>query len=231
MLDYILPRECHICGNKLVESNDSEDPYSEERFICTACHSRLPRTHYHRSVNNPMEQRFAGIVPFERASGHFFYTPNSEMAQLIHDFKYRKFPGLARHLGLIMGTELAITPFFGDAEYVMPIPLYFTKKAQRGYNQSEYIANGFAEATGLKISLDLRAIRPHKSQTSLSHQQRHDNTRGIFKLRNPDIYHGKHIIILDDVCTTGATLTSAAETILAEVPDVRISLLSMAVTF
>ncbi len=222
MLDLLYPRECHCCGGRLAES---------EKFICEGCIASLPRTLYHTRKDNPMEQRFAGLIPFERASGHFFYTHDSELAGLIHDFKYRRFPGLAHSLGRIVGREILTSGFLSDADVIVPVPMYWLKEAGRGYNQSAYLAYGIGEATGIRVSRSLKAIKGHKTQTSLSHRERLDNTRGIFRLSEAEDLRDRHILLVDDVCTTGATLTAAAEAILAAIPDARISLLSLAVTF
>ncbi len=224
LADLLWPPLCHVCSCRL--------PAGQE-FLCQPCIEALPRTGYHRDFSglNPMEQRFAGIIPFERATGHFFYTPSGALANLIHDFKYRQFPGLARKLGHIVGEELYTTGFFSGVDVIMPVPLHFLKLAGRGFNQSEEIALGLGKATGICVSTDLRARRAHRTQTSLSHEERLTNTRGIFRLRHAERYRGKTILIADDVCTTGATLLSAAETILGEAHGSRVVLLSLGVTF
>lgn len=222
VLQLLYPGECHICGTLLSPG---------EEYLCTGCRAMLPRTLYHKSADNPMEQRFAGVIPFERASGHFFYSPGSQLASLIHDFKYRRFAGLARYLGRLIGEELLISGFIGDADIIVPVPMHWIKESRRGYNQSYQLALGMAQATGMKVSEALKAIKGHKTQTSLSHSERLENTKGIFRLTRPDELRGHHIVILDDVCTSGATLTACAEAILSELPDSRISLLSLAVTF
>lgn len=222
IINFIYPPTCHLCHSRLAP---------HERYICTGCISDMPRTHYHRRPDNQMEMRFAGLFPFSHAAGHFFYSRGSQLSQLIQDFKYRRFRGLARRVGEVVGEELFTTPFLADVEVIMPIPMHFIKKARRGYNQTEEIANGLAAATGLPVSTDLKAFRPHRTQTRLSHEQRLKNTRGIFRLDNPERYSGKEILLLDDVCTTGATLTSAAESILDACPDSRLSLLTIGVTF
>lgn len=222
LLDFLFPRICHICGGTLSGS---------ERFICNGCTARLPRTLYHRRPDNPMEQRFAGLFTFEKASGVFFYSANSELAGVIHDFKYHRFPDLAVHMGCLMATELLTTSFLSDIDVILPVPMHWWKQARRGYNQSVMLARGISQVSGIPVCNLLKAIHPHRTQTSLTHAQRIDNTSGIFQLTHPDTLKGKHLLILDDVCTTGATLTSAALAILAEIPDARISLLSLAVTF
>lgn len=224
LLDILYPPVCHICGGWLPPG---------ERFICPPCISQLPRTLYHRDNSgiNPMEHRFAGIIPFERATGVFFYAPNSPLAQVVQDFKYRRFPGLAFRFGEIMGNELFSSGFFSDIDAIIPVPLHILKRARRGYNQSEMLGRGISKVTGVPVSTLLRAPRSHRTQTSLSHEERRHNTSGIFRLHHPERFAGRHILLVDDICTTGSTLLSAAETVLDAVPAARISLLSLGVTF
>lgn len=223
LLDFIFPRVCHLCGAPL--SADKED------LICVPCLAQLPRTLYHRQPGNPMEMRFAGLFPFERATGHFFYSPGSELSRLIQDFKYRHFRNLARFMGKIVGTELLLTGFLSDIDYIVPIPMHFIKKARRGYNQTEEIALGISIGTGIPVDTSLRASRPHRTQTSLSHAERRENIHDIFTLKNGNHLRNKHILLLDDVCTTGSTLTEAAETIHRLNIGIKISMLTLGVTF
>ena len=178
-----------------------------------------------------MEMRFAGIVPFERATGHFFYSSGSEISQLMQDLKYRRFRNFARFMGETVGKELGMTGFFSDIDIIIPIPMHFLKKAKRGYNQTEEIAFGLAQATGLPVDRSLRAIRPHVTQTSLSLEGRQKNLKDVFALRSNHNLDGKHILILDDVCTTGATLIEAAETLTKETHNIKVSMLTLGVTF
>ncbi|MDE6023050.1 MAG: hypothetical protein K2G13_06065 [Muribaculaceae bacterium] len=221
IVDFFLPRTCHICGCRLRDS--------EEAF-CVRCIENMPRSLYHLMPMNPMEQRFAGIVPFVRATGHFFYSRNSELAGVIHDMKYRKFPSVGRRLGEIVGSELHMSAFFDGADCVVGVPMHWIKKARRGYNQTEYIAEGIALATGLPVIDVLEAVKSHKTQTAMTIEQRRANLAGSFRIKDPDKLKGKGLVIVDDVCTTGATLRTLSEMIAAEVPDCRLYLLSLSVT-
>lgn len=221
MLDFLLPRTCHICGCRLQQSEDR---------ICVACVENLPRSRYHLMAHNPMERRFAGIVPFVRATGHFIYSRNSDLANAIHDMKYRQFPSLGRRLGEIVGGELNMSGFFDGADYVAGVPMHWRKMAKRGYNQTEYIADGVAQGAGLEKVDVLKATRPHKTQTSMTLDQRQANLAGSFEVTDPDKLNGKGLVIVDDVCTTGATLRTLAATVTTTVPGCRIYLLSLCVT-
>lgn len=218
----LFPPVCHVCGCSLLEG---------ERFLCSGCSRRLPRTFHHLRPMNPVEQRLAGQVDFLRAASWLFYSPDSVTARLIHDFKYRNYPGLAYRLGTLMASDLLESGFLDDAEVVIPMPLHWTKRMRRGYNQCEHIARGIASVAPLQISTLLKATRPHRTQTSLTHEQRHANTFGIFRLHHPQTIEGRGLLLIDDVCTTGATLISAATEINACLPDNPLTILTLASTF
>lgn len=220
-LDFIFPRVCHICGNSLGDG---------VRYLCPSCRQQLPRSLYHRLPNNPVEQRFAGHFKFEHATSHLLYSANSPLSQLIQDMKYRHFKGIGRELGEIIGKELYTTPILADIDMIVPIPMHFWKKAKRGYNQAEEIAKGIGNVTGISIGKVLIAKKPHRTQTSLTHDERLKNLGGVFKVKEGSNISDKHILLLDDVCTTGATITEAAQTILANSPSTRISILTLAAT-
>lgn len=219
--DFFLPRTCHICGCVLQDYEDQ---------MCTRCIETLPRSRYHLMANNPMERRFAGVVPFVRATGHFIYSRNSELAGAIHDMKYRRFPSIGYRLGRIVGEELNIAGFFDGADIVAGVPMHWSKKAQRGYNQTDYIAKGIAEASGLEMADVLKAVRKHKTQTSMTLEQRQANLSGSFEVSNVDSLKGKGLVIVDDVCTTGATMRTLASKVADAAADCRIYLLSLCVT-
>lgn len=191
----------------------------------------MPRTRYHRLPDNAMERRFMGQFPYVRATGHFFYSRESGIASLMHDLKYRSFRGLARYLGEKVGEELLTTGFFSDVDVIVPVPMHWKKQALRGYNQTVEIARGLSQATGIKVAGNLKAVRGHRTQTSLTLRQRLRNTEGIFRLERPGEIDGLGVLLVDDVCTTGATLSTAAIELTAKAPSVRLSLLTLAVTF
>lgn len=222
LLNFLYPAECHLCCTSLGP---------DERFICNPCIETLPRTGYHRNPGNPMEERFAGQFPFVAASGHFFYSRDSALACLIQDMKYRNFPSLGNKLGEIAGKELYISGFLNDIDVIVPVPMYFFKQAKRGYNQVDHIATGIAKATGIKVINALKMTRPRKTQTSLSRSERLANAQSLFAARkNIDLNH-KGVLLVDDICTTGATMGAAATAITDSFPKARLYLFALAVTF
>ncbi len=223
LLHYLFPPTCHLCGE--IISSETDSP------ICAPCLANLPRTLYHARRGNPMEMRFAGKFPFERATGHFFYSSKSELSQLIQDLKYRHFRRLAKFMGHTVGSELLPSGFLSEIDAIVPIPIHFLKKARRGYNQTEEIADGLSKATDIPVIKIIKATRPHQTQTSLSADQRLSNLKDVFTFSPVENMNTKHILLLDDICTTGATLCSAATVIASQRPDIKISLLTLGVTF
>ena len=221
ILDFIFPRRCHICDGSLAK---------HERFACTDCLHRIPRSGYHRRTLNPMEERFAGITPFEKGTGHFLYNRDSPLSILIQDMKYRGFSDIGDMLGELAASELFPTGFFTDVDLIVPVPMHFLKQMKRGYNQTHHIARGISVATGLPVSLTLKAVRSHKTQTALSREERLRNTSGMFRVADPSVIEGKHVLLVDDVCTTGSTLISAGEALAAARPSA-VTLFTLAVTF
>ena len=222
ILEFIFPRQCHICGVTLGDT---------ERYICATCLSRMPRTLFHRQPDNAMEQRFMGQFPYRQATGHFFYSRGSELAVLMHDLKYHRFPGLARYLGEVVATELLPTGFLSDIDVVVPVPMHPLKQARRGYNQTIEIARGISRVTSIEVAQNLRAGKSLRIHTSMTLEQRLKNTQGVFGVRRPDELDGKGVLLIDDVCTTGATLSAAATALTEACPNIELSLLTLGVTF
>lgn len=218
----IYPAECHLCGNDL-------SPH--EQFICTPCIASLPRTGFHRNPQNPMVDRFAGQFPFVAATSLFFYSKDSSLSQLIQDMKYRGFPSIGNKLGEIAGKELFSTGFLNDIEVVVPLPMHFWKKAKRGYNQTDNIALGLAKEIGLPVVEALKMVRKRTTQTSLSKSQRLANAENLFAPRKGIDLNEKGVLLIDDICTTGATMASAARSLTDAFPSIRLYLFSIGITF
>ena len=216
--DLLFPRTCHVCGEKLSLS---------EKYICDSCILKLPRTNFNMLHNNPMEERFAGRIDFVRATAGFQYSRSSDFARLIHDFKYHRFPGLAQELGKLLALELDMQGFFEGIDALQPIPMHFLKKMRRGYNQTDYIARGINSVTGIDIIDSIAMRHPHQSQTGRF--DRWQNADNIFRIRKNAEIENLHILLVDDVCTSGATLFAAAKT-LKDSADIRVSMLSLGVT-
>lgn len=220
LLDTLFPRLCTVCDASLA---------SHQRYLCTKCLAGLPRTLFHRQDFNPMEQLFAGKVPIERAAGFIFYEKDNPYSAILHKLKYRNMPHIGQFVAEMYARELLDDDVFTDIDAVIPIPLHPSKQAKRGYNQSEHIAQGFAEVMRVPMLTDvLVAVRNHESQTNKGIYERWLNTQNIFAAQNTHRIEHRHILIIDDVVTTGATLLSAALT-LADIPGIKISLATIGV--
>lgn len=182
--------------------------------------SRLKKTTFARI--------FWGLVPIEKGISFFHYTPHSPYSRILFELKYHNHPEVGKIMGRMMAEELKATSFFDGIDLIVPIPLSRKKERQRGYNQSDWIAWGISEATGIPTdTTSVVRTKSNPSQTTLDHRQRRENVRDIFAVRHPGSLEGRHILLVDDVITTGATMLSCAETI-ARACRVRFSVLSLA---
>ena len=216
------PRSCPVCGGEL--SRDSI-------AVCTLCEITAPLTNLWEEADNAMTQRFWGIIPVERAAALFWYVEGSPWRGAVHRFKYSGEWLTAYNFGRWLGMLMRQSGNFDDVELVVPVPLHWLRRLHRGYNQSEYIARGIANSLG--VELDLHAIRRHRynrTQTSRSATERWDNVEGIFRVTHPERLRSRHILLVDDVFTTGATIMSLGETILKAVDDCRLSVATLATT-
>lgn len=214
------PRQCAVCGALLQEG---------EEGICMKCNMDMPRTNYHLHKDNPAERLFWGKIPLERATSYFFYYKGSSFRRVVHQLKYEGRKDLAEVMGRFMAAELSAAHFFDGIDVIVPVPLHPYKQKMRGYNQSEYIARGVSVVTG--ISMDTTSVirmQHTETQTSKSAYERWKNVAGIFRLRCTSSFVGKHILIIDDVLTTGSTTTACVDAF-SGVNGVRISVLTLAI--
>lgn len=220
LLHLFFPRYCVVCGSTLVEG---------EEAICTRCNIDMPRTNYHRVKDNLVERMFWGRIPMERATSYFFYRKGSDFRRILHLLKYGGRKELGAVMGRLMAADLQSADFFKDVDVIIPVPLHPRKRRARGYNQSEWIARGVSQLTG--ISVDATSVVREKqteTQTRKSTFERWVNVDGIFQLRHPELFAGKHVLIIDDVLTTGATTIACAD-VFCKVDGIRISVLTLAV--
>ena len=199
-----------------------------EEVLCVRCQADLPRVRTISFEENDIARIFWGLVPIEKGISFFHYTPHSPHSRILFELKYHNHPEVGKTLGRMMAEELKATNFFNGIDLIVPIPLSRKKERQRGYNQSDWIAWGISEATGIPTdTTSVVRTKSNPSQTTLDHRQRRENVRDIFAVRHPGNLEGRHILLVDDVITTGATMLSCAEAI-ARACRVRFSVLSLA---
>lgn len=218
-LSLVYPRLCLACENPL---------YSHERSLCTHCVYHLPRTGYHLRVNNPVSQLFYGRVELHAAAAFFGFHKAGKVQHLIHQLKYKGAKEAGVETGLLYGAELKVSPLFGDVDVVLPVPLHRSKLRRRGYNQAACFAQGLARS--MNIFLDettLHRAAATATQTRKSRFDRWKNVEEVFALRDSAHLEEKHLLLVDDVVTTGATLEACAAQLL-KIPNVRVSVAAMA---
>lgn len=215
---FFFPRFCVLCDERLTKT---------EQCLCVNCLSELPRTNAHRIKENLIEQIFWGCLPIQNATSFFYYT-NDEMHSIIHKIKYHDQPLIAERLSEIMTKEILESDFFDEIDIIIPVPVHWHRYIQRGYNQSDYIARGISRATNIPIGYRIvERIIDNESQTRMSSMTRRSNVKDIFRLKRPDEIEGKHVLIVDDVITTGSTIIALGEE-LVKAKGVKISVISMA---
>lgn len=225
ILDFLFPRYCVMCGERLK---------TFEKGICLHCNVSLPRTyHWQRPYDNPLAKRYYGRIPINKAVSYIHFHPKTDTAQIVYQFKYHSQPYLARQIGRMMAQEIG-EGFFNDIDAIVPIPITRSRQRHRGYNQSEQIAFGISSVTGINVCSNLvKRVTNTVSQTTLSYTERVTNIEGVFKLsaslesKRIKNYVGKHLLVIDDVITTGSTTIECANQLLM-ISGVKISVISFA---
>ena len=220
LLDLISPRSCVMCGCRLSAT---------EEVICGRCNLHLPRTGLQTDAyENVMARMFWGKFPVERVAALFYYESHAEPANILYQLKYEDHPEIGETMGRMMGREFGHSGFFEGIDAIVPVPLARKRERQRGYNQSFMLARGISEVTGLPVYRKVVARTTFtKSQTQIGRLERLENVKGVFQLRDADAIRGKHLLLVDDVVTTGATMTACSQE-LQKAGDVRISVASLA---
>lgn len=220
LLDLFFPRLCLLCQNPLVEG---------EEQICLHCENDLPYTYFTDLETNKVCRLFRGKTPLVAATALLHFQQDGHGQALIHSLKYRNNPKLGYTLGRMAAIKNKDTGLFDSVDLLLPVPLHPAKKRQRGYNQSEWIAEGIRSLTGIPIdTTSLSRTKKTESQTGKKRQERARNVEGIFRLNDTEALENKHILLIDDVITTGSTLNACAE-VIKKIPGIRISILGITI--
>ena len=218
MLDMLLPRRCVICGRRLRKGED---------VVCVMCDLNLPRL----AEEDPhLKERYLGRADVEKVTAHLYYTPKSNMSEMVYA-KYRNRYDVGRHMGRRMAEGIMPKDFFDGIDCIVPMPLTRGRKRGRGFNQCEEMARGVADITELPVICNcLKRTGFRGSQTRLNIMERYENVSGCFSLTDKakDSLQGKHVLLIDDVVTSGATTIECAN-VLHTVPDVKVSILAFAI--
>jgi len=203
----VLPRRCAGCDAPLFE---------HEPAICTICLDDLPLTRFHDDPANPVERIFWGRVTLESATALMHFDKHGRVQRMLHRLKYKGDRTTGRALGRMLGDQLKDSPRFASVDTVLAVPLHPRKERERGYNQAEVLAEGLRESLGVGRSpANIRRSRHTASQTRKGRMDRWRNVKDAFELRNAEALRGRHVLLVDDVVTTGATLEGCATTLLA----------------
>jgi ComF family protein len=215
----IFPQLCHACGESLVAHED---------LICTDCLYNLPYTNFHQQPDNIVAQQFWGKVKVDNAYALFYFTKGGKVQQLMHHLKYNNTPQIGNKLGNMAGAQLVQSTHLKNIDGIIPVPLHKSRLRKRGYNQSACFAEGLAETLGTQVVIDnLIRTKATATQTHKSRFERSVNMQEVFAVANAAALANKHILLVDDVVTTGATLEACAAALLT-VPGLKLSIATIA---
>lgn len=218
-LHLLYPRICMACFE-----NTSEKP----NVFCVKCIMDIQYTNHFEDQNNTFFQHFRGRVDLVYGAALIYFSEGSVVQKMMHNFKYESKKEIGTVLGRIAGEKIEDSIFFKNLDIIVPVPLHYKKQLRRGYNQSAVFGQAISEKTGIPIVIDnLVKVKETDSQTSKNRTERQINIRDSFNIQNERKFANKHVLIVDDVVTTGATI-EACSGILLKIGASKISVLSMA---
>ena len=218
-LHLFYPHVCTGCGSDLLQENN---------LLCLRCINDLPHTNFAALANNQIEKDFWGRINLTAAYSQFYFSKEFLIQHLIHQLKYKGDTKIGFYLGEIMGKTLLNSNRFSSIDALVPLPLYAAKEHKRGYNQATVICNGMSSVMNIQV-LNNAVIRQHatETQTRKHRTERWENVKSSFKVAKPGELSGKHLLLVDDVVTTGATLEACGNAILQAV-NVKLSIATLA---
>lgn len=219
LIRLFYPDLCCACGQSLMRG---------EHVICLSCLMKLPQTDFHTFSDNAVAKLFYGRINAENATAMCYYEKGSLVQHLMHQLKYKNKPEIGVYFGRKLGKKLSESDLYKDVDAVIPIPLHPKKMKIRGYNQSKVIADGFVQAFPVPVIEDvLVRVEFTETQTRKNRWDRYQNVKDMFGVQHPEKIRGKHVLMVDDVITTGATIEACAKHLLA-VEGVRVSIAGLA---
>ena len=218
-INTIFPENCIGCSRAL---------YKQEKFLCLHCKSELPAAKYDATTNNPASKLLAGRTCFNTCLPLYYYYRGGKVQNIVKEIKYGKRPELALDMGRRIGLSLVSQHSLNNLNAIIPVPLHPKREKKRGYNQSYFLGKGIAEVLEIPI-FNERMVRivNNRSQTDKSRQERWEKVNSIFSLKNPEELSGMHVLLVDDVITTGSTLESCCA-VLNHVNGIKITIATLA---
>lgn len=218
-LQLFYPHCCVGCGTDIAFKNE---------MLCLHCLNELPHTQFENIENNPVEKIFYGRVPLLSAYSQFYFARHQLVQHLIHQLKYKGNQEIGEYLGMMMGQSICKSSRIKKIDFLIPLPLHADKEFKRGYNQAEVICRGIEKSAGILLAKN-NVIKQKftETQTKKHRAERWENVETSFKINEPEKLAHKHVMIVDDVVTTGATLEACAQALRA-IPGISISIATLA---
>lgn len=215
----MFPDTCKACDNVLLRNED---------VICTACEYHLPKTGFHLQSENEIAKIFWGKIHLHAATAIYFFDKGEKIQRLLHQLKYNGEEKVGTKLGKLLSVEIMHAQLFNDVSVIIPVPLHKNKIRLRGYNQSELIANGMKDVWNIPVAADLLLRKvATTTQTHKSRFERFQNVDNVFEIKNKENFVGKHVLLIDDVITTGSTIAACASAFLG-IDNCRVSVAAIA---
>lgn len=216
--NLIFPKICFACNGVLLK---------QEEVICTSCQFSLPKTNYHLDEDNPLTKIFWGRVDVKNVAAYYYFKKGGRVQNLLHQLKYKGAKQVGERIGELYGFDLQKSNWIETVDYIIPVPLHSKKLKKRGYNQSEYFARGLSKSTNKSLETTILYRKKHsETQTKKSRFNRWENVSEIFDVKNMEKLESKHILLVDDVITTGATLEASVKVLLKV--NCRVSIVTIA---